>query len=206
LYLFDLSGKGCRRHRRDPRDRHDDGAPACLQAGASVYIRLAQSPRRATSRPASSPQYGTVISVPADVSREEECLRLAEEGRPFFEEGIHVLVNNAGHQLGCPPGGVPRPRLGQGSSTSTSRRPFYLTRGRSCRCSRRTAPPTTRARVINVGSNRRPARAVRVPDLLPTRASKAGLHQLNPGGWPARARAAAHHRQRRRPPARSSRR
>ena len=53
-------------------------ARGLLQAGASVYIswRRAEAGQAAV---ADLSRYGVVLSVPADLSREEECLRLAEE-------------------------------------------------------------------------------------------------------------------------------
>ena len=75
-------------------------ARGLLQAGASVYIssRKAEAGQAAV---AELSQYGVVLSVPADLAREEECLRLAEEvGR--FEERVHILVNNAGTNWGAP--------------------------------------------------------------------------------------------------------
>ena len=73
-------------------------ARGLLQAGASVYIssRKAEAGLAAV---AELSQYGVVLSVPADLAREEECLRLAYEiGRS--EEQVHILVNNAGTNWG----------------------------------------------------------------------------------------------------------
>ena len=75
-------------------------ARGLLQAGASVYIS-SRKPEAGDAAASELAQYGTVLSVPADLSREEECVRLAAEvGRS--EEGIHVLVNNAGTNWAAP--------------------------------------------------------------------------------------------------------
>src|SRR5260370_10499576 len=75
-------------------------ARGLLQAGASVYIssRKAEAGRAAV---AELSRHGVVLSVPADLSREEECLRLAEEVGRSDERG-HILVNNAGTNWGAP--------------------------------------------------------------------------------------------------------
>ena len=69
-----------------------------LQAGARVYI----SSRKAEAGDAAVAElseFGTVVSIPADVSQEAECIRLAEEvGKR--EEQVHILVNNAGATWG----------------------------------------------------------------------------------------------------------
>jgi NAD(P)-dependent dehydrogenase (short-subunit alcohol dehydrogenase family) len=71
-----------------------------LQAGARVYI----SSRKAEAGEAAVAElsaFGAVRSIPADLSREEECGRLAEEiGKR--EDEVHVLVNNAGATWGAP--------------------------------------------------------------------------------------------------------
>ena len=98
MYLFDLTGKVAV-VTGGTRGIGLMMARGLLQAGASVYI----SSRKAEAGVAAAElsQYGTVISVPADLVREEECQRLAAEvGRN--EEGIHVLVNNAGTNWGAP--------------------------------------------------------------------------------------------------------
>jgi NAD(P)-dependent dehydrogenase (short-subunit alcohol dehydrogenase family) len=100
-------------------------ARGLLQAGASVYLS-SRKPEAGEAAVAELSAHGRVVSVPADLAREEECVRLAAEvGRA--EGRVHVLVNNAG---------------ATGRSTSTSRR-RSISPGRSCRCSRRRQPPTT---------------------------------------------------------------
>ena len=148
-------------------------ARGLLQAGASVYI---SSRKREAGDLAAGElsQYGTVISVPADVSREEECLRLAEEvGR--FEEGIHVLVNNAGTNWGAPLEEFPAHGWDKVVDLNL-KTPFYLTRA-FLPLLEADGTADDPARVINVGS----IDGLRVPYEYPTysySASKAGLHQL----------------------------
>jgi NAD(P)-dependent dehydrogenase (short-subunit alcohol dehydrogenase family) len=171
VYLFDLSGKVA------VVTGGTGGigmmmARGLLQAGASVYIS-SRKPEAGEAAAAELSQYGTVISVPADLAREEECQRLAAEvGRN--EEGIHVLVNNAGTNWVPPWRSSPR-TAGTRSSTSTSRPvlpdPAFLPLLEA------DGTADDPARVINVGS----IDGLRVPYEYPTysySASKAGLHQL----------------------------
>src|SRR4051812_48253053 len=75
-------------------------ARGLLQAGASVYIS-SRKPDAGAAAAAELSQFGKVESIPADVSTEAECLRLAAEvGRR--EDRLHVLVNNAGATWGAP--------------------------------------------------------------------------------------------------------
>jgi NAD(P)-dependent dehydrogenase (short-subunit alcohol dehydrogenase family) len=148
-------------------------ARGLLQAGASVYI----SSRKAEAGDAAVAElseYGTVLSVPADLAREEECLRLAEEvGRS--EEGIHVLVNNAGTNWAAPLEEFPASGWDKVVDLNL-KTPFYLTRA-FLPLLEADGTADDPARVINVGS----IDGLRVPYEYPTysySASKAGLHQL----------------------------
>ena len=75
-------------------------ARGLLRAGARVYI----SSRKAEAGDAAVAElspHGKVVSLPADLSTEAECLRLAAEvGRR--EDALHILVNNAGATWGEP--------------------------------------------------------------------------------------------------------
>src|ERR1019366_7577123 len=75
-------------------------ARGLLEAGARVYI----SSRKAGACAAAESQlrqYGTVAAVPADLSTEAECQRLAREVGER-EQVLNVLVNNAGATWGAP--------------------------------------------------------------------------------------------------------
>lgn len=75
-------------------------ARGLLQAGAAtVYV----SSRKADAGDAAVAElsaFGRAVSVPADLSQEAECLRLAAEVG-LAEERIHILVNNAGAAWGA---------------------------------------------------------------------------------------------------------
>src|SRR3954449_6174599 len=75
-------------------------ARGLLQAGARVYI----SSRKAAACAAAQEElsaYGDVLAIPADLSNEPECLRLAAAVGER-EERLHILVNNAGATWGEP--------------------------------------------------------------------------------------------------------
>src|SRR6201997_2709453 len=76
-------------------------ARGLLQAGArKVYI----SSRKADACAAAAEElssYGDVAAIPADLSKESECRRLAEEVGAAENE-LHILVNNAGATWGTP--------------------------------------------------------------------------------------------------------
>ena len=99
MYLFDLSGKVAV-VTGGTRGIGMMMARGLLQAGSSVYIS-SRKPEAGDAAAAELAQYGTVISVPADLSREEECQRLAAEVGQN-EEDVNILVNNAGTNWGAP--------------------------------------------------------------------------------------------------------
>src|SRR5277367_2859503 len=143
-----------------------------LQAGASVYIssRKAEAGQAAV---AELSKYGVVLSVPADLSREEECLRLAQEvGRS--EERVHILVNNAGTNWGAPLAEFPASAWDKVLDLNL-KAPFFLVRA-FLPLLEAAGTADDPARVINVGS----IDGLQVPP-MPTYAyssTKAGLHQL----------------------------
>jgi NAD(P)-dependent dehydrogenase (short-subunit alcohol dehydrogenase family) len=147
-------------------------ARGLLQAGACVYLssRKAEAGRAAADELST---YGVVASVPADLSREEECVRLAAEvGRS--EERVHILVNNAGATWGAPLAEFPASAWDKVLRLNLMA-PFFLTRA-FLPLLEAAGTVDDPARVINVGS----IDGLRVPE-LPTysySASKAGLHQL----------------------------
>jgi NAD(P)-dependent dehydrogenase (short-subunit alcohol dehydrogenase family) len=147
-------------------------ARGLLQAGASVYIS-SRKPEAGQAAVAELSAYGIVLSIPADLSREEECLRLADEvGRS--EERLHVLINNAGATWGAPLAEFPASGWDKVLNLNL-KTPFFLTRA-FLPLLEAAGTADDPARVINVGS----IDALRVPELhtYSYAASKAGLHQL----------------------------
>src|SRR5579859_4028538 len=147
-------------------------ARGLLQAGASVYIS-SRKPEAGDAAAKELAPYGTVLSIPADLSREEECLRLAAEvGRS--EEGVHVLVNNAGTNWGAPLEEFPASGWDKVLDLNL-KTPFFLTRA-FLPLLEAAGTADDPARVINVGS----IDGLHVPPFstYSYSASKAGLHHL----------------------------
>lgn len=147
-------------------------ARGLLEAGARVYI----SSRKADACAATErelKEFGQVTAVPADLSTEAECLRLATE-LAAREEELHVLVNNAGATWGSPIEEFPASAWDKVVDLNL-KSPFFLTRA-LLPLLEAAGTHDDPARVINVGS----IDGIRVPP-LPTfsySASKAGVHQL----------------------------
>ena len=147
-------------------------ARGLLQAGASVHIssRKAEAVAEAV---AELGQYGHVTGIPADLSDEAECVRLAAEvGRT--EERVHVLVNNAGATWGAPLEEFPGSAWDKVLDLNL-KAPFFLTRA-FLPLLEAAGTDDDPARVINVGS----IDGLHAPS-LPTysySASKAGVHHL----------------------------
>jgi NAD(P)-dependent dehydrogenase (short-subunit alcohol dehydrogenase family) len=147
-------------------------ARGLLEAGASVIIssRDAAACDRAVEELA---PWGSVSAVPADLSTEAECLRLAREVSEQ-QARVDILVNNAGATWGAPLEEYPEGAWDKVLALNL-KGPFFLTRAF---LDLLTASGTADdpARVINVGS----VDGLHVP-ALPTYAystSKAALHQL----------------------------
>jgi len=147
-------------------------ARGLLQAGASAYVS-SRKPEAGQAAVAELSGYGRAVSMPADLGREEECVRLAAEiGR--LEERVHILVNNAGATWGAPLAEFPASGWDKVLDLNL-KAPFFLTRA-FLPLLEAAGTADDPARVINVGS----IDGLRVPG-LPTysySASKAGLHQL----------------------------
>ena len=147
-------------------------ARGLLEAGASVYIssRKAEAGLAAV---AELSQYGVALSVPADLSLEEECLRLAEEvGRS--EERVHILINNSGTNWSAPLEEFPASGWDKVLDLNL-KTPFYLTRA-FLPLLEAAGTADDPARIINVGS----IDGLQVPG-FPTYSystSKAAVHQL----------------------------
>ena len=171
MYLFDLTGKVAV-VTGGTRGIGLMIARGLLQAGASVYIS-SRKREAGEAAVAELTAHGRVVSVPADLAREEECTRLAAEiGRS--EERIHVLVNNAGATWGAPLEEFPASAWDRALDLNL-KAPFRLTRA-FLPLLEAAGTADDPARVINIGS----IDGLRVP-AFPTysySASKAGVHQL----------------------------
>lgn len=147
-------------------------ARGLLDAGAKVYIssRKAETGKAAVAE--LSP-HGDVISIPADISSETECQRLAAEVGDH-ERNLHILVNNAGATWGAPLEEFPASAWDKVLALNL-KAPFLLTRA-FLPMLETAASADDPARVINIGS----IDGLRVPDLetYSYSASKAGIHQL----------------------------
>jgi NAD(P)-dependent dehydrogenase (short-subunit alcohol dehydrogenase family) len=147
-------------------------ARGLLEAGARVYI----SSRKADACAAAAQelgQYGTVLAIPANLSTEDECRRLAREVSAH-EQAVHALVNNAGATWGAPFAEFPASAWDKVIDLNL-KAPFFLTRA-FLPLLEAGGTHDDPARVINVGS----IDGLHVPT-LPTysySASKAGLHHL----------------------------
>ncbi len=147
-------------------------ARGLLEAGARVYI----SSRKADACAAAAREltrYGTIVAIPADLSAEAECLRLAAEVGQR-EPAVNVLVNNAGATWGAPLEEFPAAAWDKVVDLDL-KAPFFLTRA-FLPLLEAGGTPDDPARVINIGS----IDGLRVPP-FPTyaySASKAGLHHL----------------------------
>jgi len=147
-------------------------ARGLVQAGASVYVS-SRKPEAGKAAVAELSAYGRVVSVPADLATEKECVRLAGEvGRS--EERVHILVNNAGANWGAELAAFPASAWDKVVDLNL-KTPFFLTRA-FLSLLEAAATADDPARVINVGS----IDGLRVPELhtYSYSASKAGLHHL----------------------------
>ena len=147
-------------------------ARGLLQAGARVYI----SSRKAdacTEAVKVLSEHGPVHAIPADLSAEPECLRLATEVGER-ERAVNVLVNNAGATWGAPLADYPAASWDKVVNLNL-KAPFFLTRA-FLPLLEAAGTDEDPARIINIGS----IDGLRVPP-FPTyaySASKAGLHHL----------------------------
>ena len=147
-------------------------ARGLLQAGASVYVssRKAEAGEQAVQELSA---YGQVGSLPADVSREQECVRLAAEVADR-EDHLDVLVNNAGATWGEALETFPESGWDKVVDLNL-KAPFFLSR--AC-LPLLTAAATADepSRIINIGS----IDGLRVPELstYSYSSTKAAVHHL----------------------------
>ena len=148
-------------------------ARGLLQAGAArVYVssRKAQACDEAAAELSA---YGDCVPLPADLSTEQECQRLAQEVADR-EGALHVLVNNAGATWGAPLEEFPASAWDKVLDLNL-KSPFFLTRALLPQLEA-AGTADDPARVINIGS----VDGLHVSG-TPTysySASKAALHQL----------------------------
>jgi NAD(P)-dependent dehydrogenase (short-subunit alcohol dehydrogenase family) len=143
-----------------------------VDAGAVVYI----SSRKAEVGSALAEELshvGVCVSLPADLSREDECRRLAEE-LARREDRLDVLVNNAGAAWGAPMAEYDEKAFERVLALNV-KAVFHLTKFLRPLLEA-AGTPDSPARVINIGS----IDGLRVPSIetYAYSASKAGVHQL----------------------------
>jgi NAD(P)-dependent dehydrogenase (short-subunit alcohol dehydrogenase family) len=171
MTLFDLSGKTAV-VTGGTRGIGFMMARGLLEAGARIYI----SSRKADACAAAAQELGrcgSVAAIPADLSTEEECLRLAGEVSAR-EQALHILVNNAGATWGAQLEEFPAAAWDKIIDLNL-KAPFFLTRA-FLPLLEAAGTHDDPARVINVGS----IDGLHVPR-FPTysySASKAGLHHM----------------------------
>ena len=148
-------------------------ARGLLDAGARVYV----SSRKAEAGDAAVAELSgpgrKVVSIPADVSREEECVRLAAAVAEREDE-LHILVNNAGATWGEPLQTFPESAWDKVLDLNL-KAPFFLTRA-FLPLLEEAATADDPARVVNVGS----IDGLHVPPMntYSYSSSKAALHHL----------------------------
>jgi NAD(P)-dependent dehydrogenase (short-subunit alcohol dehydrogenase family) len=147
-------------------------ARGLLQAGARVYVS-SRKKEAGDAAVAVLSAFGKVTSLPADVSREDECLRLAAEVGER-EDALHILVNNAGATWGEPLATFPASAWDKVLDLNL-KAPFFLTRA-FLPLLEEAATAEDPARVVNVGS----IDGLHVPPMhtYSYSASKAALHHL----------------------------
>lgn len=147
-------------------------ARGLLQAGARVIVssRKADAVDQAVTQLA---EFGEVRGIPADLSRQEECTRLAAEVTADTD-ALHILVNNAGATWGEPLETFPASAWDKVLDLNV-KSPFWMVQA-LVPALRAAGTQDDPARVINVGS----IDGIHVPVLATYSysASKAALHQL----------------------------
>ncbi|BBY57842.1 SDR family oxidoreductase [Mycolicibacterium sarraceniae] len=147
-------------------------ARGLLQAGASVIIssRKADKCEQAVAELSA---FGTVRAIPADLSRQEECRRLAAEVLAGTDE-MHILVNNAGATWGEPLESFPASAWDKVLDLNV-KSPFWVVQ-ELVGALRKAGTQDDPARVINIGS----IDGIHVPvmNTYSYSASKAALHQI----------------------------
>ena len=147
-------------------------ARGLLQAGAKVVIS-SRKPDACDAAVARLAPFGDVSAIPADLSRHDECRRLADLVTAD-SDGLHILVNNAGATWGEPLETFPDSAWDKVIDLNL-KSPFWLVQA-LLPALRAAGTADDPARVINVGS----IDGIHVSKLpvYSYASSKAGLHQL----------------------------
>ncbi|WP_410587444.1 SDR family oxidoreductase [Amycolatopsis sp. lyj-23] len=169
--LFDLSGK----HALVTGGTSGIGmmmARGLLQAGARVVISSRNAEKCAEAQRLLS-EFGDVRAVPADLSRQDECQRLADLVMAHSER-LDILINNAGAMWREPLETFPDEAWDTVLDLNL-KAPFWLVQT-LLPALRKAATADAPARIINVGS----IAAIHVAESpnYSYASSKAGLHQL----------------------------
>ncbi|KAI9831678.1 MAG: hypothetical protein M1819_004744 [Sarea resinae] len=151
-----------------------------VRNGAKVYISSRDAPACAKAvEELNGLGKGTAVAIPADLYKEEECKRLADEfGKR--EKKLDVLINNAGSNWGATLESYPDSAWTR-VLTLNLQRVFTLTQALVPLLEASTSPPSSTntgpGRIINIGS----IDGLRVPELetYAYSASKAALHHLS---------------------------
>jgi NAD(P)-dependent dehydrogenase (short-subunit alcohol dehydrogenase family) len=144
-----------------------------VEGGAKVYISSRKADACAALADELSQGGGTCIAIPADLSTEDECRRLAEEIAKH-ESKLDVLVNNAGATWGAPMADTDEAAFERVLALNV-KGVFHLTKFLRPLLEA-AGTPDSPARVINIGS----IDGIHVP-IMETYAystSKAAVHQL----------------------------
>jgi NAD(P)-dependent dehydrogenase (short-subunit alcohol dehydrogenase family) len=147
-------------------------ARGLLQAGARVYIS-SRKPAAGDAAVAELSAFGKVVSIPADLSTEDECRRLASVVGEREDE-LHILVNNAGATWGEPLETFPESAWDKVLDLNL-KSPFFLSRA-FLPLLEEAATQDDPARIVNVGS----IDGLHVPPMhtYSYSSSKAALHHL----------------------------
>ena len=147
-------------------------ARGLVQAGARVVIssRKAEACEHAAELLS---EFGDVRAIPADLSRHDECLRLAELAVADGDD-LHILVNNAGATWGEPLDDFPESAWDKVLDLNV-KSPFWMVQA-LLPALRKAGTNDDPARIINIGS----IDGIHVPSLpvYSYTASKAAIHQL----------------------------
>jgi NAD(P)-dependent dehydrogenase (short-subunit alcohol dehydrogenase family) len=147
-------------------------ARGLLQAGARVVISSRKADACAQAQDHLS-GFGEVRAIPADLSRHDECRRLADLVTSD-SDGLHILVNNAGATWGEPLASFPDSAWDKVLDLNL-KSPFWLVQA-LLPALRQVGTADDPSRIINVGS----IDAIHVSQLpvYSYASSKAALHQL----------------------------